>query len=181
MTKQFSKLSTESAQQLAQLDGASEGKLNELLERLEAEKCRLPVEDHPILEWGISVTRIKMLEQEAFESKMSAELERKFIDYNHFLIHYEDNIDDSLEFIPEILDYIASEASASNPRVAQSIAKKFGQYLQRLCSESILKDEPQDIFSRCSAYCNNRISQTGCENPTLRSSYQLILNGLGTV
>jgi hypothetical protein len=181
VTKQFSKLSTESAQQLAQLDGASEGELNELLDRLEAEKSRLPKEDHPILEWGISVTRIKMLEQEAFENKMSAELESKFSDYNHFFTHYEDRIDNSLQFIPDILDEIARESSPYNPSAAQSVARNFGKHVQRLCRESKLKDEPQYILSKCSAFCNNRISQIGVGNPTLKSSYEMILKGLKTV
>jgi hypothetical protein len=53
-------------QQLAQLEELTEGQVNELLQKLESQKARLPVEDRSIIDWGIGVIRARAQEEEAW-------------------------------------------------------------------------------------------------------------------
>ncbi len=49
--------------------------MNDLLERLESQKAKLPLEDHSIIDWGISAIRIRMQQKEKLMDEVSASLE----------------------------------------------------------------------------------------------------------
>jgi hypothetical protein len=81
MTQQ---LSIETLQQLAQLEELTEGQMNQLLQRLESQKLRLPVEDHPIIDWGIGMLRARAQEEESCRMQQKQKLDAKYRLYQNF-------------------------------------------------------------------------------------------------
>lgn len=55
---------------LARLEILRGDQLNGLLKQLESYKSKLPIEDHPIIDWGIGVVKAKMQEEEQFMCNM---------------------------------------------------------------------------------------------------------------
>jgi hypothetical protein len=162
VTKQFSKLSTELAQQLDQLDGSSEGKLNELLDRLEAERERIPVEDRPIIDWGISITRAKLLEQEKWMQEMVKDLKEltdKYENYGTFIkasgwkrgIKKNDWYDSCAAHVDEIVG-IARDQEVD----VADIVGKLGKYMCDFCYHSNVTT-PQTAIQTCISYANEHV------------------------
>jgi CheY-like chemotaxis protein len=156
VTKQFSKLSTDSAQQLAQLDEASEGTLNELLERIESEKVNLPIEDHPIIGWGISVARARIVEQEEYRKKMLSALENRYNNgYEYFieiaqwrLITVQKKWLDECR-CQDLVPIVLATAKAEQTDKAGEFASKLRDYIWLYCQE------PQAVvtFNGSIGYC----------------------------
>ena len=56
-------------QELAQLEGLENNQLKQLLEELENKKQQFPVDEHAIIDWGISTLKAKILDKERFMSE----------------------------------------------------------------------------------------------------------------
>ncbi|PSB16310.1 hypothetical protein C7B65_22050 [Phormidesmis priestleyi ULC007] len=72
-------------QQLTQIEDLTEKQLNRLLERLESQKAKLPLEDHAIIGWGISIIRTKVQEEEQLRKKVS-EIFSKYHSIETFIV-----------------------------------------------------------------------------------------------
>ena len=64
-------------QQLAKTENLREAQLNRLLERLESQKAKLPLEDHSIIDWGINAIRIRMRQRDQLMDEVQAKLNSK--------------------------------------------------------------------------------------------------------
>jgi hypothetical protein len=53
--------------------------LNDLLKRLESQKAKLPLEDHSIIDWGVSAIRIRMRQREELMDEVRENLKSKCI------------------------------------------------------------------------------------------------------
>jgi hypothetical protein len=164
VTKQFSKLSDESAQQLAQLDGVSEGKLNELLDRLEAEKSRLSDEDQPIINWGIGVIRTKTIEQAKRRKEMMEELDKKYDNgYAHFLTVSKWDSRDPQGWLgkctSDLNQILVETSTVKDPIRAGNKAETLGNYINQFCLETGIASAPQAIKG-CINHVNKGLDYT---------------------
>ena len=72
-------------QQITHIEGLTEQQLNGLLERLESQKAKLPLEDHAVVNWGISLIRAKLQEEKLLKNEMNEHLENKYRSYKSFI------------------------------------------------------------------------------------------------
>lgn len=61
-------------QQLAETENLREAQLNRLLERLESQKAKLPLEDRSIIDWGINTIRIRLRQREQLMDEVREKL-----------------------------------------------------------------------------------------------------------
>jgi translation initiation factor 2 alpha subunit (eIF-2alpha) len=157
MAKQFSRLSVESIQkQLESSTAPTEGNLNELLERLETEKVNLPVEDHPVIEWGIRVAKARIIEQEEYRKKMLSELEDRYNNgYEHFIQIVGWNfMTTQQKWLDEckredLVPIVLETAKAEQPEKSGEFARKLRKYIGLYCQEP----EAVVTFNGAIRYC----------------------------
>lgn len=73
---------------LARLEILRGDQLNGLLKQLESYKSKLPIEDHPIIDWGISMVKAKMQEEKGFMhdiDKAWQKLKHKYMGYKKLM------------------------------------------------------------------------------------------------
>lgn len=51
--------------------------MNKLVEKLESQKARLPLEDHPIIDWAVSAIRIRMQQKEELMDEIEESVNKK--------------------------------------------------------------------------------------------------------
>ena len=135
-------------QQLTQIEDLTEKQLNGLLQELESQKVKLPPEDHSIIDWGISVIRIKIRDEKRLKNRMSESsqyLDRKYANYQEFIEGLGwDNLylneqkdrgylyDSGIKCLNEILSRSSKQGEGSRLLI---YAKTFKSYLYRFCNE----------------------------------------------
>ncbi|MGI0486596.1 hypothetical protein ACN4EK_14240 [Pantanalinema rosaneae CENA516] len=144
MFKQFSIAAIQ--QELTKLETLRYEQLKGLLEKLECQKKRLPIEDHPIIDWGISLIKVKMKEEEKLKNRMSessAYFASKYRDYSSFMLSSRwDNLNLSIQkdlnFLYDsglnCLDEILTKSCTEDERFLV-YTTHFKAYLFRFCNE----------------------------------------------
>ncbi|MGG6269025.1 hypothetical protein ACQ4M3_34365 [Leptolyngbya sp. AN03gr2] len=179
-------------QQLAQIENLTEEQLNKLLQRLESQKGRLSSEDRSIIDWGISVIRAKIREEEQLQQEMCKELEGKYLSYETFLEQSRwESFDVScvtpskwLQSVQENLNEIASATySCGHPERAAGYATRLKSYLGTFCDDPEVRISEQEIVGRCITFCERMATafgdpKQGKYNSTFAECYRQILKGL---
>lgn len=160
-------------QQLSQLDKLGNEQLNELLERLESQKAKLPLEDHPIIDWGIGVIRARALEEEEFKKKMCKELEAKYHSYSIFedkagwkeldLNRDKDQNEWRKSITNHLEEIVAATGSCNSPERAEKYARTFKDYLSTFCCAPEVLIPPEKVVKGCTDFCERRIAKL--DNP----------------
>ncbi len=109
-------------------------------------KEKLPLEDHPIIDWGISLIKVKMREEEKLKNRMSessAYFASKYSDYQSFMaisrwIVLDLNSPKDLNFLYnsglDCLDEILTKSCTEDERLLVYVTY-FKAYLHRFCNE----------------------------------------------
>lgn len=147
-------------QQLAQLEVLRGDQLNGLLKRLENQKSKLPIDDHPIIDWGISLIRARIREEEQVMSEAWKKIEaqyscshRDFVKQSGWEPYNKDKFRSSLrQHIQEIV--VAAYESRGSDR-AERYARKLKNHLSNFClDEGIVFKE---LIKGCEAFCIQRV------------------------
>ena len=140
-------------QQLAQTKKSTEGQLKELLQKLESQRSKLPLEDHPIIDWGISVIQTRMRQRKQLMNLVQKNLDEKGTD----LRRLKDNTD---------MTRIGELIKAELPKLIQEgcdleYAEGVGQVVSRLkthMKDNLGLDEEKlrEVRRDVSTFCTNK-------------------------
>lgn len=168
MSKQFSIAALQ--QQLEQLETLRDDQLNGLLNQLKSYKSKLPVEDHPIIDWGINVIKAKMQEKERLMEEVMRELERKYGSYESFKAELgnknynlkqkegRDNLDKSfLECLDNLFD---ESCGVEHIGVLDIFVPIVGDHLQKFCNEQGMQSVADEMISRFSTFYQRRAEES---------------------
>jgi hypothetical protein len=156
-------------QQLIQLEKLTEEQLNELLQRLEIQKTRLPLEDHPIIDWGIGVIRAKTQEEEQWRLGMYENLDRQYKNYESFIEKLGWNLlslrskqarDELYSSGWKELDGLVRLSYLNSDNRILQYAETFTDYLSRFCREQrvegyLFSSLIQAYIEVCNQYTKN--------------------------
>lgn len=180
-------------QQISQLDELGNKQLNELLEKLKLQKEKLPPEDHPIIDWGISVIQARAFEKNQLINEMYQELEDKYHSYSNFKRKsgwteldpnqeydrqkWQKSITHHLEEIVEVT------YSCNTPERAERYARKFREYSSNFCKELNPQISHDALVKGCVDFCHRKIAQInkskdGNRGQTHTDCYENIINGI---
>lgn len=184
MSKQFSIAALQ--QQLAQLETLRNDQLNGLLNRLRNYKLELPVEDHPIIDWGINAIKAKMQEKEQLMNEIWEELRRKYGDYSTFIhnsgwqrldLNSRAGKQDLSNSIRKYLDDIVLK-SCLNGDGDQLILKRFvptiRSHLYRFCSEKENQEFAKDLINKYVVFYQERSIESSRRSASMREERHTI-------
>jgi hypothetical protein len=140
-------------QQLAQTESLTEAQLNNLLDRLESQKARLPQEDHSIIDWGIGAVRIRLQQREQVMNKTKDDI----MMMGQALIEKCRTHSDVLELIKEDLPKIIQEGS--DLKYDDGIREVVLDLISYFTQESTLNEVTRNkLFDDVSDFCKGRVS-----------------------
>ena len=173
-------------QQLAHLEILRGDQLNGLLKRLESQKANLPIEDHPIIDWGISLIRAKIREEEQVMSKAWRGIEalykqnhRDFVKQVGWEPYDKDRFRAAVK--KSIQDITVAAYTSNKPEWARRYAQKLKVRLNAFCNEeSIVYKE---LIDGCESFCLKRAerlsnSETEDYDPLHADCYRMFAKGL---
>lgn len=169
MTQQFSIAALR--QQLARIETLEDDQLNGLLEQLEKQKAKLPLEDHPIIDWGISLIKIKLREKEQLMEEVIERLQREFTDdyetfiskagWRNYNLKIPEGKKDLSKSLLEHLDKLFDESCGIE---VTGILDKFvpivKKHLQDFCVEKEEQKLANQLLGEYSAYYSERAKES---------------------
>ncbi|MEO1351558.1 MAG: hypothetical protein AAFW84_22595 [Cyanobacteria bacterium J06635_15] len=157
-------------QQLIQLEELGNKQLDGLLEQLEYHKSRLSVEDHPVIDWGISLIRLKLQEVEKLMEEVFARLHCQYGDYesfitesgwsNYALDEHEGQhslYKSSFECLESLFD---ESCGIEHSGVLDSFVPAFKSHLSRFCISHGKQALSAQIVSNLSTHYDNRAAES---------------------
>ena len=149
-------------QQLAQLETLGDEQLNGLLKRLENQKYKLPIEDRSVIDWGISLIRAKMREEDLLMSETWKKLEvqydlrhRDFVKQSGWEPYNKDDFGASLKI--HLQEIAVAACTSKAPDRARKYAHKLSGYLYTFChEEGIVYNE---LIDGCTSFCTKRFER----------------------
>lgn len=172
-------------QQLTQLNNLTEAQVNDLLERLKSQKAKLPLEDHSIIDWGISLIQAKLKEEKQLRKEMNAKF-NKYLDYELFIaapgwgsLDLTNPKDEAelLNLIRTELETLVNESYASEDDIEDYTAHFMARLLD-LCREHQRDTLYEQLVQKCRSYCIQSAAHFDSANPERASYYRKIVEEL---
>lgn len=127
--------------------------MNKLVEKLESQKARLPLEDYPIIDWAVSAIRIRMQQKEELMDEIEESVNKKV---TQFIQKCGKNSNPQVVYteLTKILPIVISEASVDD---CHEVAKKGIHKIKNYMGECFKndKDSVNKIFHLTSIYCDD--------------------------
>ncbi|MDZ7991613.1 MAG: hypothetical protein RM022_029220 [Nostoc sp. EfeVER01] len=150
-------------QKLTQIENLTEVKLKDILEKLESQKAKLPLEDHSIIDWGISVIRVRMQQRE----QLMVIVQKKFDNiYNAIKQKWDDKPEQNEIYLSlanglqEIIEYHAS----TDLEYAEGAGKYIVDLrndLKSFCDEKKIRDKIsiKQILENTSSFLKRKVKK----------------------
>lgn len=184
-------------QQLTQLEILGNDQLNGLLKRLKSYKSELPIEDRPIIDWGINLIRAKIREKEQLMNEAWEEMKRKYHNYDVFIQSSGwreldlSNREGKQSLSTSTLKYLDNIIAKSCLNKDQLILKEFiptvREHIYKFCDEKgdrefaeILITKYVDFYKERAVESNQKNLSSGEEGYEIQATYYEIASNLLT-
>lgn len=130
--------------------------MNKLVEKLESQKARLPLEDHSIIDWAVGAIRIRMQQKEELMDEIEESLNKKateFIDKCG-----KDSNPEAIykSFTSALPDIIGAGSDLDYDEVTGKVIRRLKTHLNESLTD---KDSLQKIFKGSSKFCEDKADE----------------------
>ncbi len=160
--------------------------MNKLLERLEHQKEKLPVEDHSIIDWGINFVKAKMQEEEYVMAEKIKALFDKYreelskvnftrLPGNDLNLHQIDRLNQK---VTKSLIHIICASNYDDSTKINAIKDNASKF-KRIIRTKFTSEKSSEICRRITIYCEtqaskwNKFAEEQTENKKKNASYEL--------
>jgi hypothetical protein len=188
MSQQYSITSLQ--QQINQLHTLRSDQLNGLLQRLESYKTRFPIEDHPIINWGIGLVEAKIREEEKLMSEEigNDEILIKYKDYETFMQATQWHVLDLTNQInrgkllhegsKELCALAALNKTYEGYRILADWVPLFKQYLYKLLAEKKQESRYKNFILEYKKAFQVRTDEARCDRSPMASHFAQLVDFL---
>ncbi|MBD2358377.1 hypothetical protein H6G41_27835 [Tolypothrix sp. FACHB-123] len=137
--------------------------MKDILEQLESQKTKLPLEDHSVINWGISAIQIRMQQREKLMAKVQEEFENMYNNIKQKLNDKPEKNEIYLSFANGLKEIITYHASTD-----LEYAEGAGKYivtlkndLKSLCDDKKIRDKisSKEILEKTSIFLKDKVTR----------------------